>query len=165
MTPRAWKNAIILAVTCWAIIAGCCVTGILIHNALAAERCTTIAQCHRAIDWQAKDRAQLKRELRHRDDVSLHQAIAISSRLFDVSESAMTCIAWHESGYGRQLTSEAGSGALGPFQWLASSWATTPLGRAGYSRLDPLAASLSTAQRVIQDGGWREWVTGPGCGL
>lgn len=53
--------------------------------------------------------------------------------------------------------------------WLLAAWEIASIlfgvPAAGYSRLDPLAASLSTAQRVVQDGGWHEWVTGPGCGL
>jgi hypothetical protein len=127
--------------------------------------CATVVQCRHALVWARKDRAHLHALLLHRDRENLHRAIAIASALFGVRESAMTCIARAESGYGAQTTPEPTSGALGPFQWLSTSWQTTPLGQAGYDRRDALAASLTTAQRVVQDGGWREWVTGPGCGL
>lgn len=155
MTPRAWKNAIILAVTCWAIIAGCCVTGILIHNALAAERCTTIAQCHRAIDWQAKDRAQLKRELAVKYNRDASYAIHLASAAFGVSEQNMRTIARCESNLGEQTTSEAGSGASGLFQFLPSTWRRTPF--AGFDVFDPLPNALAAAQLVVKDGSWREW--------
>lgn len=154
-------------ITLVGICFGLFVAGTFVDKALGADCGRNVRCLHRALDWQRRDRAHLRHELAvKRQPLDLHAAIHLSAILFDVSERAMTCIATAESGYGRQTTSEAGSGALGPFQWLASSWSTTPLGRAGYSRLNPLAASLSTAQRVVEDGmSWREWVTGAGCGL
>jgi hypothetical protein len=49
------------------------------------------------------------------------------------------------------------SGAMGLYQFLPSTWRTTPQGRAGLSAYDPVAATAA-AEWMIQQGRIREWV-------
>ncbi len=49
------------------------------------------------------------------------------------------------------------SGAMGLYQFLPSTWRTTPQGRAGLSAYDPVAATAA-AEWMIRQGRIREWV-------
>lgn len=49
------------------------------------------------------------------------------------------------------------SGAMGLYQFLPSTWRTTPQGRQGLSAYDPVAATAA-AEWMIQQGRIREWV-------
>ena len=67
------------------------------------------------------------------------------------------CLAWHESrgfagAYNRR------SGASGLLQFLPSTFATTPQGKAGLSVFDP-AAARAAAKWMIGQGRLREWST------
>ena len=70
-------------------------------------------------------------------------------------ERRLDCIAWHES---RNVAGAVNprSGASGLFQFLGSTWATTPQGRAGYSPFNAQAAR-EAARWMISQGRIREW--------
>lgn len=128
------------------------------------QRCSSVQECRDelarardAIAWQRSVRRAVERRLavRFRRDVSF--AIDIASRAFRVSRAEMTAVARCESHlnpFAQNQTSTAG----GLFQWLASSWASTPFG--DLSRYDPLVASLATAEHVSR-AGWGAWVCKP----
>ncbi len=67
----------------------------------------------------------------------------------------LACIARAESHNDPNATNRY-SGAAGLFQFLLSTWQTTPQGRAGYSRYDP-AAATAAAEWMIGQGRIREW--------
>jgi hypothetical protein len=68
----------------------------------------------------------------------------------------LACIAWHESRNDPRATNPR-SKAAGLFQFLWSTWAGTPQGRAGESPYDA-AAATAAAQWMIGQGRVREWV-------
>jgi hypothetical protein len=71
-------------------------------------------------------------------------------------ERRLDCIAYYESkGYAGAVNRS--SGASGLFQFLPSTWRTTPQGRAGLSVFDPVAAR-SAARWMLEQGRAREWV-------
>ena len=71
-------------------------------------------------------------------------------------EKRLDCIAYYESkGYAGAVNRS--SGASGLFQFLPSTWRTTPQGRAGLSVFDPVAAR-NAARWMLEQGRAREWV-------
>jgi hypothetical protein len=75
----------------------------------------------------------------------------------DHVDDLLDCLSWQESrddpsAYNRR------SGAAGQFQFMFSTWMTTPQGRAGLSRYDAWAAR-SAARWMIGQGRLREWST------
>jgi hypothetical protein len=75
----------------------------------------------------------------------------------DWVDRVMDCLSWAES---RNVPTAVNprSGASGLFQFLLSTWMTTPQGRAGYSRFDPVASREATRWMIGQGRG-REWST------
>jgi hypothetical protein len=75
----------------------------------------------------------------------------------DWVDNVMDCLSWAES---RNVPTAVNprSGASGLFQFLLSTWMTTPQGRAGYSRFDPVASREATRWMIGQGRG-REWST------
>jgi hypothetical protein len=71
-------------------------------------------------------------------------------------ERRLDCIQWFES-KGFPGAYNRASGASGAFQFLRSTWASTPQGRAGLSPFDPVAARAA-ARWMVQAGRAREWV-------
>jgi Transglycosylase SLT domain len=67
------------------------------------------------------------------------------------------CLAWHES-RGFAGAYNRGSGASGLLQFLPSTFATTPQGKAGLSPFDPSAARAA-AKWMISQGRLHEWST------
>jgi hypothetical protein len=79
----------------------------------------------------------------------------------DALDTLVDCLAWHESrgfagAYNRR------SGASGLLQFLPSTFAQTPQGRAGLSVFDP-AAARAAAKWMIGQGRLREWTTAGLC--
>jgi hypothetical protein len=68
----------------------------------------------------------------------------------------LACIAWVESRNDPNATNPR-SKAAGLYQFLWSTWATTPQGRAGLSPYDP-AAATEAAEWMVRQGRIREWV-------
>jgi len=71
-------------------------------------------------------------------------------------ERRLDCIMHYESG-GFAGATNPYSKAAGAYQFLWSTWAGTPEGRAGLSPYDPVAAR-SAARWMLQQGRAREWV-------
>jgi len=71
-------------------------------------------------------------------------------------ERRLDCIQAYESkGYAGAVNRS--SGASGLFQFLPSTWITTPQGKAGLSVFDPVAAR-NAARWMLEQGRAREWV-------
>lgn len=70
-------------------------------------------------------------------------------------ERRLDCIKWFESRNVATATNPR-SGAAGHFQFLKSTWLSTPQGRAGLSPYDPVAAR-EAARYMIYAGRVREW--------
>jgi len=70
-------------------------------------------------------------------------------------ERRLDCISWHES-RDEPLATNPRSKAAGLFQFLGSTWAGTPQGRAGLSPYDPVAARQA-ARWMVAQGRVREW--------
>jgi hypothetical protein len=83
--------------------------------------------------------------------------VAVEPVQRDWVDRVMDCLAWAES---RNVPTAVNprSGASGLFQFLLSTWMTTPQGRAGYSRFDPVASREATRWMIGQNRG-REWST------
>jgi hypothetical protein len=113
---------------------------------------------HRYLAEHHRRRA-VQRHLRHRWRPTVRYAIRLASDLFEVNYSAMWRVASCESGFDTWNVNPS-SGAAGVFQFLASTFAGTPM--RNFSVHDPIANSLAAAWLVRKDGGWREWVCRPG---
>lgn len=69
----------------------------------------------------------------------------------------MDCVIAFESGWNASARNPK-SDAAGLAQFIASTWARTPYGRAGFSPYDPYAAIDAFGWMVVQGGGsWGEW--------
>ena len=78
------------------------------------------------------------------------------ARPFQWPTGRLACIARVESRNDPGATNRS-SGAAGLFQFLPSTWRTTPQGRAGLSPYDPVAATAA-AEWMVAQGRIREWV-------
>lgn len=83
-------------------------------------------------------------------------AVAELARPVRKPTGRLACIAWVESRNDPNATNRW-SRAAGLFQFLPSTWRTTPQGRAGLSPYDPSAA-LAAAEWMVSQGRVREWV-------
>ena len=79
----------------------------------------------------------------------------------DSIDVLLDCLSWYESRHTPSARNPR-SGAAGQWQFLPSTWAGTPQGRAGASPYDPVAAR-SAARWMIQQGRAREWAVLPLC--
>jgi hypothetical protein len=79
----------------------------------------------------------------------------------DGLDTLVDCLAWHES-RGFAGAYNRGSGASGLLQFLPSTFASTPQGKAGLSVFDP-AAARAAAKWMIGQGRLREWSTWRSC--
>ena len=70
-------------------------------------------------------------------------------------EARLDCISWYESRHTPSARNPR-SGAAGQYQYLWSTWMTTPQGKAGYSPYDPVA-SREASRWMIAQGRVREW--------
>jgi hypothetical protein len=68
------------------------------------------------------------------------------------------CIAFHESGDNPNAVQPGPNGALGLFQFEASTWATTPEGRAGDSVFSATASAAAAAWEYGR-GNYSAWTT------
>jgi hypothetical protein len=75
----------------------------------------------------------------------------------DPTDRLIACLEWHES-RGVPTAVNRSSGASGPLQFLRSTFAQTPQGKAGLSVFDPLAARAA-ARWMIERGRLHEWST------
>jgi hypothetical protein len=75
----------------------------------------------------------------------------------DPLDGLLDCLSWHES-RDNPAAYNARSGAAGLFQFLYGTWLSTPAGKAGLSRYDPIAAR-EAARWMIGQGRLREWST------
>lgn len=75
----------------------------------------------------------------------------------DATDDVLDCLSWQEARDDPQAYNPR-SGAAGLFQFLFSTWMTTPQGRAGLSRYDP-GAARSAARWMIAEGRLHEWST------
>lgn len=81
------------------------------------------------------------------------QAIRLAAVTYHVPETLLRRRAWCESRYDTAAVNQS-SGAAGLFQFIASTWRSTPY--AAWSRLDPYASALAAAWMVsVGRGG--EW--------
>lgn len=80
----------------------------------------------------------------------------VSPPLNAAIEQRLDCISLHESHHTPGATNPR-SGAAGQYQFLWSTWASTPQGRAGLSPYDPIAAR-EAARWMLAQGRAREWV-------
>jgi hypothetical protein len=113
-----------------------------------------------ALRWQRHARHALARHLRRLHQPLVVEAAELAARAFGLDAGSMIAVAACETGgtfdpYSRN----ASSGALGAWQFLPSTWRSTPF--ASWSPTNPFAAALATAQIVRADGGWSQWVCRP----
>jgi len=74
----------------------------------------------------------------------------------DGVDQLLDCLSWHESRHTPSARNPR-SGAAGQYQFLPSTWAGTPQGKAGLSPFDPVAARAA-ARWMVNQGRKREWV-------
>ena len=121
-------------------------------------------------------RAQLARERRaHRATVtrlrekvrtqtSIASAAKVASVVYGVPAGQILSVARCESELRPNAVGRAPAGngehARGLLQFLPSTWARTPMGRAGVSVYDPYASALAAAA-IVRPEGWKQWVCRP----
>jgi len=134
------------------------------HSTAPAPPCPTVRACRaelaearRAVDWQRRARRALARHVRavHRPDVV--EAAQLAAVAVGVSPDDMVRVAECES-HLDPFARNASSGALGPWQYLPSTWRATRFAR--WSPTNPIAAALATAL-IVREQGWRQWVCQP----
>lgn len=164
MKPRAAFYTIALAFAVWCIVA--LGTGTAAEDPPPTTTTTEptppdTVQGKTAREWHHVATRYLARvrSLRH----SLHQdpetssAIRLACVLFPAAGCAwLWRVAECESHYYRYARNRS-SDASGVFQFLGSTWARTPAGRAGLSVFDPYA-NAAMAGYVAARGGRRQWV-------
>lgn len=79
----------------------------------------------------------------------------------DAVDTLLDCLSWYESRHTPSARNPR-SGAAGQWQFLPSTWAGTPQGKAGASPYDPLAARAA-ARWMVGQGRAREWAVLPLC--
>lgn len=87
---------------------------------------------------------------------AVERALRVASHRYGVPYWQMRSVSWCESRWNPRAV---GSGSLGLFQFLPSTFAHTPYRR--MSIFDPTANALAAAWLVRHDGGWREWTCRP----
>lgn len=109
-------------------------------------------------------RLQIRAERRHhRVDLarvgaarpSVDEAIHLSAVLYGLDESRMRAIIWRESRF-RPWAKNPHSSASGLAQFLDSTFAATPCGRAGMSPFSAYASALCMGWYIAQHG-WSAW--------
>jgi hypothetical protein len=102
---------------------------------------------------------RLKTTLRH--DPTISECVGLATIAYPAfTEARAWQIINHESG-GNTFAKNPSSTASGLYQFLTSTFASTPYGRAGMSIWDPCASSLA-AGWMHQNGRGREWQIGTG---
>lgn len=86
----------------------------------------------------------------------VEETATVQVQLDQALERRLDCVVHYESGGDPSATNRS-SKAAGLFQFLWSTWAGTPQGRAGRSPYDPLAAR-EAARWMFNQGRAREWV-------
>lgn len=125
------------------------------YEAIAAtKRCSSVPACHRALNWQRRDRAKLHKQLAHRYHESVDTAFRIAEIVYGMRASRARIIGQCEShlnpyAYNAQTAS-------GVMQILRSTMSRTPFARMPI--FDPFVNILAAGWIWRQDGGsFREW--------
>jgi hypothetical protein len=101
----------------------------------------------------------LKKVLHH--DPTISECVGLATLAYPAfTEARAWQIINHES-QGNPLAKNRSSTASGLYQFLTSTFASTPYGKAGFSIWDPCASSLA-AGWMHQNGRGREWAIGTG---
>lgn len=110
---------------------------------------------------RGKTIARLKKSMRTTD--SLEECVKLATIAYpDFTEARAWQIIYHESWTsGKQFAKNRTSTASGLYQFLTSTFASTPYGRAGMSIWSPCASSLA-AGWMHANGRGREWAIGSG---
>lgn len=93
---------------------------------------------------------------------SVTYAYRLAAALYRVPERELRAVGGCESGH-KPWAQNPSSSAGGLMQYLASTWNGTLLGRAGFSRFDPVAAALMAARWHATSGSWAPWAASRGC--
>lgn len=116
-------------------------------------------QARRDANKRAVTIRRLKTTLRH--DPTISTCVGLATIAYPAfTEARAWQIINHESG-GNTFAKNRSSTASGLYQFLTSTFASTPYGRAGMSIWDPCASSLA-AGWMHQNGRGREWAIGSG---
>lgn len=141
------------------------------RDAASDAPCATVRACqaelvraHQAVAWQRSVRVKLERRLRARiarvRRPSVYEAAVIAGHVYGVDAGDMLAVARCETGGTFDpYTYNRSSGATGAWQFLRSTWNTTPWRL--WPRTDPYVQALATAAIVRHDGGWHQWVCQP----
>lgn len=108
-----------------------------------------LQRLHRVVERQ-------RAVLRHRP--SVQEAITLGAVLFGVDRQRMSAVMWRESRH-RPWAKNPRSTAAGLSQFLDSTWASTPCGRAGLSVYSAYANAACMGWYVAHYG-WSAWSTG-----
>lgn len=136
------------------LLAASLLTIVTAHPAKAAEDITTVAT-EAGVDPTDLEGAVNSTQLEPREYLQAVGEIARPVPVRTVPTGRLACIARVES-HNDPDARNPRSGAAGLFQFLLSTWMTTPQGKAGLSRYDPVAAT-DAAQWMVNQGRIREW--------
>lgn len=100
--------------------------------------------------------AAMRSSILTRSDVS--EAIHLAAVSYGVDEGRMRAVIWRESRF-RPWAHNPHSTACGLAQFLDSTWAGTPQGRAGMSCESAYANAMAMAWEVRYGAGWSPWAT------
>lgn len=130
-------------------------------EAHAATQCRTVKTCHAALRWQKKSRHHTEHELAaaRLHGLTIPYLARIVQVVYGVPAWQEIKVIGCESGGNTLSLNSIGAGGL--LQFLASTWAGSAFGRAGFSRFDPLPAMLQAGRFVSSNhgrwtasGGW-----------
>lgn len=122
---------------------------------------TRAVQARKDANARAKTIKQLKRSMRQ--DPTIKECVKLATIAYPAfTEARAWQIIYHESWMaGKQYAKNPHSTASGLYQFLTSTFNSTPYGRAGMSIWSPCASSLA-AGWMHQNGRGREWAIGTG---
>lgn len=102
--------------------------------------------------------ARLRQALRHAP--SVQEALSLASVAYGVPRWQLAAVAGCES-HQQAGAYNRSSGATGLMQFLPSTFAATPFGRAGLSIWSPYANVMAAAWKVREEGGFGAWTCRP----
>lgn len=138
-------------------------------KAPTAPKMVPQAKLVKAVEWARREKARADRlsaVLAHRE--SYQQTLRLATLVYpkapvSLSDKIMRCESGAGGGTPRAHAKNPTSSAGGRAQYLDTTWASTPEGKAGLSRFDPVAGVFAIFRHFHHGGSSSPWYASKGC--